>query len=703
VTAELFASGFGREVLGLGSVPMEGHALVLDELESVVHAGVRDRLRTLDEASSKLDREGSRLAVEIPLPSLVDLQRQRRQRDEYGQQIRHSIASNTLPDQSLLDAFFSLVMQTDSTADLLREHADHVARMARIMFDKENLQAEQRHLDQNRSKQEAILSSINARWVSLWEPTGLPAGSASEMLDKRRVGEEINKWIDARQDSCHTLETLRQRRQTFLAQVDTIVGLPGSKVTRFQDAVRIARQRVDKETRRTTAEAQLTRQAQELREEESVLQADIASIDRLAKNWESSWRDLLDRVGLDRATLPAEAMEAVRLQRQQAEIERDLIDRQRRIDGIDHDATLFADRLASWDSSVPALTQRLASSREQQVRRQELHQQLDQCHREQEALSQDRLRVDARWKGLLEEAVASAEEELPIRMNQADEYREYRQEYEQIERQLAPMLAALPDRRAIEQIESISIDDLEERSAEVSSAVDAAQAELSLLDQTLGSLRADQKRIDGQAEGAERAEQMQGQLAALQVYVHQYLQKTIAGHVLDQTMERYRRENEGTLLARAGVIFRQLTCGSFERLDVEFDDHARPYLVGIRPGSTVPFDVKFMSEGTADQLYLSVRLAAIEKHAMENEPIPLLVDDILVNFDDDRSAATFRVLAELARRTQIIFFTHHAHLVDIARSVLPEDVLFVHDLEPRMASDDLPPSVSLPSSRRSKR
>ncbi len=146
-----------------------------------------------------------------------------------------------------------------------------------------------------------------------------------------------------------------------------------------------------------------------------------------------------------------------------------------------------------------------------------------------------------------------------------------------------------------------------------------------------------------------------------------------------------------------------MTCGSFERLDVEFDDRSQPYLVGVRPGSTEPIDVAAMSEGTADQLYLSVRLAAVEQYVASHEPIPFLVDDILINFDDDRAAAALRVLADLSRRTQVIFFTHHAHLVEIARREIPGDSLFVHDLEPKMASDD-PPPAGLPSrSKRAKR
>jgi uncharacterized protein YhaN len=61
--------------------------------------------------------------------------------------------------------------------------------------------------------------------------------------------------------------------------------------------------------------------------------------------------------------------------------------------------------------------------------------------------------------------------------------------------------------------------------------------------------------------------------------------------------------------------------------------------------------------------------------------MPLLLDDLLINFDDDRAKATFEVLDELAAKTQILFFTHHEHLVNLAEAALPKDRLTVHRLQ----------------------
>ena len=111
-----------------------------------------------------------------------------------------------------------------------------------------------------------------------------------------------------------------------------------------------------------------------------------------------------------------------------------------------------------------------------------------------------------------------------------------------------------------------------------------------------------------------------------------------------------------------------------------------------------------MSEGTADQLYLALRLASLGVHLDDHEPAPLVADDILINFDDARARAALEALAELSERTQVLFFTHHDHLAEIARSCLPADVLFVHRLTPRGPIGDgtggSPPAAPRPRRKR---
>ncbi|NQT48994.1 MAG: hypothetical protein HQ578_08490 [Chloroflexi bacterium] len=177
------------------------------------------------------------------------------------------------------------------------------------------------------------------------------------------------------------------------------------------------------------------------------------------------------------------------------------------------------------------------------------------------------------------------------------------------------------------------------------------------------------KQMDGSAQAAEAAEKAQEILATVRSSVERYLRLRMASIVLRREIERYRAENQGQLLSRAGDLFSQLTLGSFAGLQTDYNEKDEPVLVGIRPSGEAVV-VSGMSDGTLDQLYLSIRLASLEKYLETGEPMPFVVDDILIRFDDQRAEATLKVLADLAQKTQVIFFTHHSRLVDLAKGVV---------------------------------
>jgi uncharacterized protein YhaN len=73
-------------------------------------------------------------------------------------------------------------------------------------------------------------------------------------------------------------------------------------------------------------------------------------------------------------------------------------------------------------------------------------------------------------------------------------------------------------------------------------------------------------------------------------------------------------------------------------------------------------------------------LAALELHLAAREPFPFIMDDALVHFDDQRAARALSALARLSSQTQVIFFTHHRHMEELASQVAQNEGLFVHHL-----------------------
>lgn len=181
---------------------------------------------------------------------------------------------------------------------------------------------------------------------------------------------------------------------------------------------------------------------------------------------------------------------------------------------------------------------------------------------------------------------------------------------------------------------------------------------------------------------AEARQRQQQAMTRIELLVPELRRLAIQEQLLREFLEQQARESRGPLLERASGYFARITCGEFTGLDLDRDADGNGVLVAMRPNDDQPVNVQDgLSEGTADQLFLALRLAAIAIEAASGaERMPLIIDDVLMSFDDDRARATLEVFGELAERTQVVFLTHHAHLVELARRSLDQDMLAVIDV-----------------------
>ncbi|MBI1395782.1 MAG: AAA family ATPase [Betaproteobacteria bacterium] len=211
----------------------------------------------------------------------------------------------------------------------------------------------------------------------------------------------------------------------------------------------------------------------------------------------------------------------------------------------------------------------------------------------------------------------------------------------------------------------VRLDELDER---LKSAVDRKTQ----LARELTEAEATVDRIRGSADAAVAESRRREALARMGDAAERYMKVATAARLLRWAIDRYRERRQGPLLQRAGTLFAHLTLGSFERLVPDFEA-TPPRLIAVRPGGE-RVTVEGLSEGTRDQLFLALRLAALELHIEADRPLPFIADDLFVNFHDSRSRAGLAVLGELSRRTQVIFLTHHEHLVEVARERVGADL-----------------------------
>jgi uncharacterized protein YhaN len=206
------------------------------------------------------------------------------------------------------------------------------------------------------------------------------------------------------------------------------------------------------------------------------------------------------------------------------------------------------------------------------------------------------------------------------------------------------------------------------RGQELTDVITALSDRLAELSAERATAHADVKRLDAGPDAAVAAADAEQAKAEMAAQAEAYARKRAEIVLLKWAIARYRSEKQAPLLKRASVIFTRLTLGRYCELLVDLEsDKAR--LAGLTEDRKV-VPVEGMSEGTVDQLFLALRLAAVEEAVDNGCRLPFLADDLFINYDDARSAAGFQVLAELAQKTQVLFFTHHQHLIDLAQQAL---------------------------------
>lgn len=182
--------------------------------------------------------------------------------------------------------------------------------------------------------------------------------------------------------------------------------------------------------------------------------------------------------------------------------------------------------------------------------------------------------------------------------------------------------------------------------------LDAAASELSRVQKELALAQGEQKVLGDPAELLARREELEEQLSALRLDC-QALEAALDG--LNAANNQLQARFSPALNARASQYLNRLTGGKYGKvnLDRDFDASAE------EAGALVPRPVLALSQGTADQLYLAVRLAICSLVLPEDDPCPLVLDDALTNFDDGRLKLALDLLQELAEERQILLFTCH--------------------------------------------
>jgi uncharacterized protein YhaN len=659
--------------------------------ETDAAAKVRQCAETLDAA--RQDETAAKDALDrltgaAPLPDAERLAMTRERRDQ-GWRLIYRRAFTADPPGAEEEAEFAgplplplayerSVAEADSMADRRVDQASQIAQAETAAATLAQARAKRETAEQVlRAAQEAQAAAHRA-WQQLCGI--MPLGEAPTIQD-------VRTFLNQRQDAVAALtastaaetalSSLEDTHQTWATRLASALGQPTGPLP---DLLAAADQLLAAATKANEQRATLLGKLQLAEKSLEEAQAQLRKADQERADWHRDWAEAMQALGRPATEDPDTADANLHVLGALDQARKERADRLRRVEGMQADITRFsADttalgaRLApELDAADPfavttALAQRLSEARDADTLRAERRKQAEDAVRALERAEADRGMCQADLAAVLTVIGADTPEAAEARLVLADERSRQADSLRQAVESLRLQGDSLPLETLREEAKSVLPDALPGLIAEAQARRDAAAAQAQDAAAQAASLTHALKADEDDTRVNTAAADQQAALATLGRVLEEALVHHIAAELLDQAIASVEDAAAPEVLKRIGVLFHDLTTGAYTRVQTETVSDNQTNLVLVqREHPDELQSVKSLSEGTRDQLFLALRLAAIEEHARIAPPLPFIGDDILQTFDDDRAVAALKVLCDVSDKVQVILLTHHRHVLDLA-------------------------------------
>ena len=391
------------------------------------------------------------------------------------------------------------------------------------------------------------------------------------------------------------------------------------------------------------------------------------------------WREALGAVGLPPALSPKQVRELVARRQQIGEIRRrletryeELQQRHRELDAIiARIAQLAADTDLAVASEQPVeqlrqLVEQLVEQEDRLKRRTLLRAQARQIRRKRTKHETAIGRMKHRRRGLLREVGAEDEPQFRQRALDWARVQTLRGKRETLQREIDAAIAGhCPEEALREQLEAGG-ETLEARRDELKKRLQAAETKLheryekrGQFSEQLKALAEDRAPAAKQLELAMVEKQLDEAIGRWQVLA-------FTSRMLHSIRKTYEQDRQPETLQEASGYLERLTCGRYLRVWTPLGEDV--LLVDDAQGNSLPVEV--LSQGAREQLFVCLRLALAASYARHGAPLPLVLDDVLVNFDAERAKAAAAVFRDFAAAGhQLLVFTCHEHIQKLFKSL----------------------------------
>jgi uncharacterized protein YhaN len=640
------------------------------------------------------------------LPEDGALPRARRHRDT-GWRLIHQLAFTPTPPGPEAVAEFAGAEALDLAYDrALRDAdglADRIAAEATRLGEAQAIRAEAVGLAARGQAAEAALAAAEAEyraaadtWAAACAPLGLPGDASLAELRGLLAGRDrVVTVLEALATAEAAAVALQARQESWAARLAAALGRPAAALAVLLDAAEArldaARAQATERARQDTMVGDLARQLAE-----AEVEAEAAAQRRAA--WAVDWEAALARLGRPAGEAPAETrvvldlLDSLAAAVQQAAADAAAARRDRLlVEGFQAEALALLARLPPGSpepdpyAALRALRDRLTPAQEAAAKQALLRGQLEKAEAAKATRAAALDAAEAEWRAVLALLGAGSEAEAEARLALAAQRRDHAQTLARTAAALREAGDGLSEAALATEAAAVPAEALPQA---LEAAREAAAAAQDTAEQAAGEVQSIRQaiRIREQAVAAVDAKaDEQAAVALLGRTLEEALVLQVAGGLLEDALRSVEVMDSPRLLQRITQVFRRLTRGAMERVVTEEAESGQIRLAVVEPPDAVPKPVAALSEGSRDQLFLALRIIAIEDHLAGAPPLPFIADDILQTFDDGRALAAFEALLELSHKVQVIVLTHHEHLVALAGRLPPGAVALQRLVTPEPA------------------
>lgn len=517
-----------------------------------------------------------------------------------------------------------------------------------------------------------VRESIIGPWGWLIAILGLLAAIAAVVT--RIVMERSNaRQLDACQNQSNMIQLqikhAKQEREQLDREMPGVKGAVGIRLKAAEDELAGLEQLVPLDSQRQAAlqeaEAAARRAAQSHAELETARRR---------------WRDAVVALGLPKDLSPKQVKELAACCEQTAELQRSLASRREEIEQRRRELAGVTGRIAQLAAetgvAVPGdnpieqlreLVRQVGQQAGQRKRRDVLRKLSRRLRRRRIKVEADLNRARRRRRELLRRAGAATEEELRLRVEGCQRTASLRRELETIEHEIHVALAGQCSEDALRDLlEGPALESLSSRCAALEKKLQVASAQLRERFEKRGRLDEQARQLAQDRSPIVRHFELNLVEKRLDDAVHRWQVLAVTSRVLDTIRTTYERERQPETLQEASVYLERLTQGRYARVWTPFGQQI--LLVEGAGGESIP--VESLSEGSREQLFLCLRLALAGSYARRGASLPMVLDDVLVNYDQQRAKAAAGVLRDFADTGhQLLVFTCHEHLARLFKSL----------------------------------